>query len=257
MVTLISALVLQACSDTSDNETSGHSDEKKAVKLPPKISKIEITQFGEKNILLMKYNGNVVNIEMQPARTNIDARIEFNDNDQIREIIAGSNRIQYLYDDQNRRFGIVSGNAQQQIMFKHENGLITHQYTIRGNDTIGKFRYTYENGIPITVDIVGAYPYYRKYKLEYSDVDNALSGFNELILPADIITLLGIPAVYGKKYLIKATRIDSEAASDVPLQENYSPPMKEVRFEITKAGKQETLNLVSDGTRQWSATIQW
>jgi hypothetical protein len=248
--------VLSACGGDSSSEEEG-AESNQSTKTEKRISKIEISQFGKITQLLMGYENDVISIEFQPYQKNVEARIELNSRKQIREIISGSSRIQYLYDENGREIGIFSDNGQQQIMFDYDGDNISHQYTISGNDTVVKFRYTYSNGLPSEVEIIGAYPYYRKYDLHYSDVDNSLSGFNELILPAESVSLLGIPAMYGKKYLLRAVRTDAEAATQAPLQEKYTPSFQELVFEVSKSGKQEALNLISDGSRQWSAVIYW
>lgn len=222
-----------------------------------KISKIEISEFGKVTSLNMKYDKNVINIEFQPYKGNVESRIELNDQQQIQEIISGTNRIQYLYDDNGRQFGILNNGGIQQIMFDYDGENIAAQHTIRGNDTTVSFRYTYVNGLPSEVEIEGKYPYYRKYELTYSDVDNQLSGFNEMILPAETSAMLGIPALYGKKYLRKAVRVDASAAKPEELKEGYTPRFEVIEFEITRSGKQEELKLVTDGSRQWSAKIFW
>ena len=221
------------------------------------ISKIEISQFGKITQLKMNYSKDAVNIEFEPYQGNVEARVEFNDQEQIREIISGPSRIQYLYDEKNLEIGIFANSGDQQIMFKYEGEDIVNQFTMVGNDTVAKFRYEYQNGLPSSVEVVGAYPYFRKYKLEYTDIDNSLSGFNELILPSELIALLGIPAMYGNKYLKSAVRIDAQANKNRSLQESYTPAMEEIRFDIVKSGNHETLKLTTDGSRQWSAVIHW
>lgn len=256
VLTLILAFTLFSCGDTIDDETK-ESASTQETKKEPQISKIEISQFGKVTNLIMGYSNDAVNIEFQPYQGNVEARIEFNERKQIREIISGASRIQYLYNEGDQEIGIFSNNGLQQIMFEYVDGNVTNQYTINGNDTVVKFRYQYANGVPTVVEIVGAYPYYRKYELEYSDIDNSLTGFNELVLPPELVSLLGIPAIYGKKFLKKAVRVDGQATEQEPLQETYTPSMQEVNFEISKSGKQETLKLTSDGSRQWSAVIYW
>lgn len=250
------ALVLSACGGNSNSEEE-ESQNNPSDTTEKRISKIEISQFGKITQLLMNYGKDVINIEFQPYQKNVEARIELNSRKQIREIISGSNRIQYLYNENGREIGIFSDKGQQQIMFDYDGDNISHQYTISGNDTVVKFRYTYTNGVPSEVEIIGTYPYYRKYDLIYSNLDNALSGFNELILPAECVSLLGIPAMYGKKYLLHAVRTDADANKKAPLQEKYNPAFQKLVFEISKTGKQETLSMTSDGSRQWSAVIFW
>ena len=251
-------LVLFACGENDDTpsaDSDGNNAPKK--KTEERISKIEISQFGKITQLFLNYEKDVVNIEFHPYNGNMDARIEFNDQKQIREIISGANRIQYLYDDKHREIGIFTNDGAQQLMFEYDGENISHQYTVNGRDTVVKFRYQYTNGLPSVVEIVGAYPYYRKYTLEYSDIPNALTGFNELILPPELINLLGLPALYGKKYLKRAVRVDDGVSSTAPLEETYTPAMKEVTFDIAKTDTQETLTLTSDGTRQWATVIYW
>ena len=222
-----------------------------------RISKIEITEFGKVTTLAMSYEKDAISIEFQPYKGNVESRIELNKDKQIREIISGSQRIQYLYDEEGRQIGIFNGNGTQQIMFDYEGENISAQHTIMGNDTVISFFYTYEDGLPAELEIKGKVPYSRTYKLEYTDIKNQLSGYNEMVLPAETSGLLGIPAMYGEKYLKKATRIDAGAAKDEPLKESYTPSFEVVEFEISKTGKQEVLKLVSDGSRQWNATIHW
>ncbi len=222
-----------------------------------RISKIEITEFGKTTNLKMSYEKDVINIEFQPYKGNVESRIELNDRNQIREIISGARRIQYLYDENGRLFGIFSDDGVQQIMFDYDDDNIVAQHTIHGNDTMVSFRYSYKDGLPSEVDIKGRFPYHRKYRLDYTDIDNQLSGFNEMVLPAETSGLLGIPAMYGKKYLKRAIRIDSGTVEYEPLSEEYTPNLEMIEFEITSSGKQEELKLVSDGTRQWSAKIFW
>ncbi|MCR9170978.1 MAG: hypothetical protein NXI10_00685 [bacterium] len=222
-----------------------------------RISKIEITEFGKTTTLKMTYEKNVINIEFQPYKKNVEARIELNKDQQIREIISGTQRIQYMYDENGRKMGIFSDKGMQQIMFNYEGENITSQHNIFGNDTLVSYYYRYENEVPNQVKINGKQSYTRTYDLIYSDVENALSGFNEMVLPAELSGLLGIPAMYGKKYLLKAVRIDTGVTDDEPLQEGYTPKFEEVTFEISKTGKHEAIKLVSDGTRQWSAKITW
>ncbi|GAB5417396.1 MAG: hypothetical protein Crog4KO_29780 [Crocinitomicaceae bacterium] len=250
------ALLLFSCGDDAESETTTKRSNQK-VKTEDRISKIEISQFGKSTNLIMQYSNDAVNIEFQPYQDNVEARIEFNEDKQIREVISGPSRIQYIYNNSGQEIGIFSNNGQQQIMFEYDGENLTNQYTINGNDTVVKFRYQYVDGVPSVVEIVGAYPYYRKYELEYSDIDNALTGFNELVLPSELVSLLGIPAIYSKKYLKKAVRVDAQSNEQEPLQESYTPSMQEVIFEISKTGKQETLKLTTDGSRQWSAIIYW
>lgn len=221
------------------------------------ISKIEITEFGKTTSLTMKYNKNVISIEFQPYEGNVESRIELNKNKQIQEVISGTQRIQYLYDESGRKIGIISGNGMQQIMFDYQGQNISAQHTIVGNDTVVSHFYQYQNGQPTGVQVIARGFENRTYRLEYSNTNNALTGFNEMILPTEISALLGIPATYGKKYLKKAIRSDNQANIQKPLNEQYVPQFDVVEFEITKTGKQETLNLVSDGSRQWNAVIHW
>lgn len=249
---LLILVMLFACGGNSDTKT-----EKRLEDHSDRISKIEITAFGKTTTLSMKYEKDAVNIEFQPYQGNVESRVEWNDRKQIREVISGPSRIQYLYDDNGRQMGVFVDNGLQQIMFDYEENDIVAQHSIRGNDTVVSFFYSYSDGLPSEVEIKDKSTYYRKYQLEYSEIDNSLTGFNELILPIEISGLLGIPATYGEKFLKKATRIDSGAAVDPQLQEGYTPKLDAVEFEISKSGKQETLKLVSDGTRQWSAAIHW
>lgn len=250
-------LLLTLFAACSDGEKDSKSKSEKVEETEERISKIEIIEFGRMTTLKMKYSKNAVNIEYEPYEGNVEARIEMNKDKQIREILSGRQRIQYIYDDNGKQIGILSGSGIQQIMFDYEGDNIVAQHTIQGNDTIVSFLYAYANGLPTEVEIKGMMAYHRKYKLEYSDIKNQLSGFNEMILPVEISSLLGIPAIYGKNYLQKATRIDAGAATNEPLKENYTPKFEVVEFAITKSGKQEALKLVSDGTRQWSARIHW
>lgn len=257
LTSLLTLLLIPFLFISCSEDEESLAPESKKKKGPERISKIEISQFGKVTQLLMNYEKDVINIEFQPYEGNVEARIELNERKQIREILSGPSRIQYLYDENGREVGIFSDNGQQQIMFDYDGENISHQFTINGNDTVVKFRYSYVNGSPSEVEIIGAYPFYRKYKLEYSDKENSLSGFNELILPSETVSMLGIPAMYGKKYLTRATRIDDKAGEKAPLQEGYTPSFEELTFDISKSRKKETLKLTSDGSRQWSAVIYW
>jgi len=238
-------LILSLLFACTNNDTS-KLKKQAAEETDDRISKIEIIEFGKTTTLGIKYEKNAISIEFQPYKGNVESRIELNKDKQIREIISGTQRIQYIYDENGRQIGIFSGNAIQQIMFDYDGENISEQYTIIGNDTAATFRYSYSNGIPN----------YRKYKLEYSDVKNQLTGFNEMVLPAETSSLLGIPAMYGKNYLKKATRIDAGVLEKEPLKESYTPNFEVIEFDISNSGKQEVLKLVSDGSRQWSATIR-
>jgi len=249
------SLLVFSCGDNSKDEPV----EKQKPEATERISGISISEFGKTTSLLMDYKDNgAVSIAFSPNNgKNLDARIEFNEKKKLREVISGKSRLQYLFADGGRRVGIIEGSGQSQIMFDYEGDNITAQYTILGNDTVGTYKYHYKNGMPHTVDIIGVNGYYRSYILTYSDVPNSLTNFYEMVFPADLTGQLGIPALYGKFYLKNALRVDPKAAQSLDLQENYIPQNSEFVFEINDTEKQETLKLISDGTRQWSATIQW
>ena len=222
------------------------------------ISSVEISQFQKVTTLQMKYNRDgAVNITVQPFNGNADARLEFNEQQQIREIISGASRIQYLYGENNRKMGIISDQGRSQIMFEYEGDLIVAQHTIVGNDTVGSYLYTYREKVPVRVEVSGRDNYYRSYILSYFDTKNPFSNFYEMILPTELSGLLGIPAIYAENYLQSAKRNDLKANEQETLKESYAPSPMEILFEIDTTGRQETLKYVTDGSRQWSATILW
>ncbi|XOV66000.1 MAG: hypothetical protein ACFHU9_10225 [Fluviicola sp.] len=257
LVLLVGIFLIVNLVSCTTNEPSNPLKTEETSNAEGKISKVDIQAYGKVTELKMSYEKNVINIEFQPYKGNMDSRVELNKKGQIREVISGAQRMQYLYDDQGRNFGIFTGNGTQQIMFDYHEDQIVAQHSIVGNDTVVSYLYEYENDMPSRVSVHPINGNDRIYLLEFSTIDNALTGFNEMVLPAEIGAILGIPAMYGKKYLKKATRIDEGLLESEPLTENYTPALESVQFEIARSGKQETLKLVSDGSRQWSATIHW
>ena len=194
---------------------------------------------------------------MQPAKGNIDVRLEFNDQNRLQEVISGKSRIQYLYDANGRKIGMISGNGSQQVMFEYEAGNIVAQHNFIGRDTVTSYYYEYLDDRPTKVRIESKNQEDRTYTLYYLSKENTLSGFNEMVFPSEIVNQLGFPAMYGETYLRRARRTDDQANKDQPLTEDYMPPLNDIIFTVYKSGNQETLKLVSDGSRQWNAKILW
>jgi len=247
-------LNLTSCKNGSTKANSVPKQEKKSA---GRISKIEINEFGKTSILNFSYDKQIVNIEMQPAKGNVDARLEFDDQNLLQEVISGRSRIQYLYDGTGRKIGMLSGNGSQQVMFEYDDGKISAQHNFVGRDTVASYYYEYLEDSPTKVRIEAGNQAAREYTLYYLNEQNSLSGFNEMILPSEIVNQLGFPAMYGEKYLRRAKRTDEQANKDQPLKESYTPPLNDIVFTVHRSGNQETLKLVSDGTREWNAKIHW
>lgn len=249
-----SLYLLASCGNSTSSLDKGAPEKKEK----HRISSVEISQFQKVTTLQMKYSKDgTVNITIQPFNGNADARLEFNRQNQIREIISGASRIQYVYGESDRKIGLFADQGQSQIMFEYEGDLIVAQHTIVGNDTVGTCRYTYKEKVPVGVEVIGRDNYFRSYSLSYFDTKNPFSNFYEMILPTELSGLLGIPAIYAENYLQSAKRNDVKANEQETLKESYIPSPKEILFEIESSGKQETLKYVTDGSRQWSATIRW
>jgi hypothetical protein len=250
---LIGVAVTFGC---SENELLQATD-KTPISKSETISEIIIAAFSSDTHLTFTYKtDHTVAITFKPGKGNVDARLQFNEKNEILEMISGRERMQYLYDDERRCFGILLGNGQSQVMFDYEGDNRVAQYTLRGNDTVARYHYDYANGQPKTVTIEGKNNYFRKYDLTYSNYDNDVSGFYEMVFPSDITSQLGIPALYGKKYLSKAIRTDEKADQHPKLTQNYIPKHDTIQFEVVKSSEETWISLTSDGTRNWSVKLR-
>ncbi len=248
------ALALVGCGNESSKRPV------KPTETSQRIASIDVTDRGAQTRFVFSYSSDQsVTINIPALKGNVSIHQDINENGNLTEVISGGGVTNHFYDAKGNRMGSFVSSENLSVHYQYdEEDRPVRQVTVRGKDTLSMYEYSYEMGTdPAMVVVTHQASAPQTFHLKFDRKEHVLTNTFESVFPPEDLFWLGNCALYGKHHLMEATQIGETNKNVQPDTKIQAMAPRKITYNYTFEANSCTIRSTTDGTRNWSARIQY